>query len=61
MRYVAVGSKSRNNLAIIRQLECPNLECNLVKNDVYFLWFLGLILSFSVLRCYIPNNEVSEC
>ncbi len=36
MRYVAVGSKSRNNLAIIRQLECPNLECNLVKNDVYF-------------------------
>ena len=43
MRYVMVGSKSRNNLAIIGQLEEWKLECEMEKNDSsnYIKKYLG--------------------
>ncbi len=36
MHIVSVGVKSRNNLALIRQLVCSNLEQKKEKNDVYY-------------------------
>ena len=36
MRYVAVSSKSRNNLAIIRQLVRSNLEQKKEENEVSY-------------------------
>ncbi len=36
MHVVSVGVKSRNNLAIIRQLVCSNLKQKKEKNDVYY-------------------------
>ncbi len=43
MRYVMVGSKSRNNLAIIGQLEEWKLEREMEKNDSsnYIKKYLG--------------------
>ena len=36
MHVVSVSLKSRNNLALIRQLVCSNLEQKKEKNDVYY-------------------------
>ena len=35
MHVVSVGVKSRNNLALIRQLVCSNWELKMEKNDAY--------------------------